>query len=210
MKHSRGYPVFYMFVITAFLSSIVIGFAQFTRTRVEANELLSFERAVLSVLTIKLPTDAGGLEIHNQFLEKISAPDANSAGAFTLKEDGEITAYALPFAGQGFWAPIEGVIGFAVDQKTITGIYFYEQKETPGLGAQITTSDFRDQFKDKVISSEGALNFKRPGDILTENDVQAVTGATQTSIRLEKLLNDALEKWYAAIKENFSGKNKDK
>ena len=79
---------------------------------------------------------------------------------------------------------------------------FYEQKETPGLGAQITTSDFRNQFQGKVISmTDKPLNIKRPGDILGQSDVHAVTGATQTSTRLEKIINDGLKTWRLKMAE---------
>ena len=42
MKDKPYYPIVYMFVITAFFSSILIGLAQLTRHRVEANEQLGF------------------------------------------------------------------------------------------------------------------------------------------------------------------------
>jgi Na+-transporting NADH:ubiquinone oxidoreductase subunit C len=123
-----------------------------------------------------------------------------------LKEAGKIVAYALPISGQGFWAPIKGVIGIKADRRTITGIAFYEQNETPGLGAQITTSAFTSQFQGKVISSsDKPLNIRRPTDALGTSDVHAVTGATQTSTRLEKILNDALKKWRAELDEKSEG-----
>jgi hypothetical protein len=37
------------------------------------------------------------------------------------------------------------------------------------------------------------------------SDVHAVTGATQTSTRLEKILNDALKKWRAELDEKSEG-----
>ena len=196
MRKKRWFPVLYMFIVTAFFSSIVIGVSQFTRERVIANQKRSFEQAVLAVLPGMYDAQASDLELHRRFEERIGRPDEFTAGAYTIKEDGQLTAYALPISGQGFWAPIKGVIGIASDKKTITGVVFYEQKETPGLGAQITTSKFRNQFQGKVMSTgPKPLNFKRPGDILGKSDVHAVTGATQTSIRLEKIINDGLKTW---------------
>jgi major membrane immunogen (membrane-anchored lipoprotein) len=46
---------------------------------------------------------------------------------------------------------------------------------------------------------------RRPGDALGPSDVHAVTGATQTSVRLEKILNDALKKWRAGLAEKSEG-----
>ncbi len=202
MRQKRWYPILYMFIVTAFFSSIVIGVSQFTRQRVIANRKRSFEQAVLMVLPGMYDAQASDLELHRRFQEQIDKPDEFTAGAYTIKKQGRLIAYALAMSGQGFWAPIKGVIGIAADKKTITGVVFYEQKETPGLGAQITTSEFRSQFQGKVISkTDKPLNIKRPGAILGKSDVHAVTGATQTSTRLEKIINDGLRNWQLKMAE---------
>jgi Na+-transporting NADH:ubiquinone oxidoreductase subunit C len=148
------------------------------------------------------------LEIHRTFVQHVSKLDDKSNGAYTLEDNGQIVAYALPISGQGFWAPIKGVIGLKADRQTITGIYFYEQNETPGLGAEITTESFRSQFEDKVISpSDKPINMKRPGDELGKSDVHAVTGATQTSTRVEKIINSSLNNWISEFtRTNGEGK----
>lgn len=202
MREKWWFPVIYMFLMTAFFSSIVIGFSQITRSRVEANVDLAFEKAVLKVLPGLLESDTSRLEMHRRFVERVSQPDEESGGAYMLKDNEQIIAYALPISGQGFWAPIKGVIGIKSDRKTITGIYFYEQNETPGLGAQITTDSFRNQFEGKVISTtDKPLNMKRPGEVLSKSDVHAVTGATQTSTRLENIINNALNNWTSTFKQ---------
>ena len=203
MSDKWWFPVVYMFVVTAFFSSIVIGFAQFTSERVEANADLAFERAVLAVLPGLLDDTDSRLQIHKKFIERVGPQDESSGGACKLTEAGRIVAYALPVSGQGFWAPIKGVIGIEADRRTVTAVAFYEQNETPGLGAQITTLAFTDQFKGKVLSSgDKPLSFKPPGTVLGESDVHAVTGATQTSTRLEKILNGALKDWREKLSEN--------
>ncbi len=202
MREKRWFPVLYMFIVTAFFSSIVIGVSQFTRERVIANQKRAFEQAVLAVLPGMYDADASDLELHRRFEERLGRPDEFTAGAYTIKKDGKLIAYALPISGQGFWAPIKGVIGIGADKKIITGVVFYEQKETPGLGAQITTIEFRSQFQGKVMSiGPKPLSFKRPGDILGQSDVQAVTGATQTSARLEKIINNGLRNWQLKMAE---------
>lgn len=200
MKQQRWFPVVYMFLITAFFSSIVIGFTQLTSEKVKANEKLAFEKAVLAALPGLYDEKLSGMELHKRFVEKISEPDESSGGAYTTKQNGKVTAYALPIEGQGFWAPIKCIIGIEAGQKTITGIAVYQQNETPGLGAEISQAAFRDQFKGKIISLTGKpLNIKRPGTELGQSDVHAVTGATQTSTRFEKLINTALEQWRAKM-----------
>jgi Na+-transporting NADH:ubiquinone oxidoreductase subunit C len=206
IRKQPWFPIAYMFCVTAFFSSIVIGLTRLTSERVEANEQLAFERAVLSVLPEMEVETMTRMEIHKTFTESIEEPDATSNGAYIAKQNGKIMAYALPISGQGFWAPIKGVIGFDTDRKTITGIAFYEQNETPGLGAEITKAPFRNQFRDKVISPSGEpIDIRRPGTILGDNEVHAVTGATQTSDRLEIIINAALKQWLNQNTEKGEG-----
>ncbi len=194
IKDKAWFPVAYMFVITAAFSSVLIGFAQLTDTRVEANRQLAFERAVLEVFSLhqaKTP-----LEMHQTFTQKIQGPDPQLAGAYTYMEDGRLQGYALPLEGQGFWAPIKGVLGIAPDKKTILAITFYQQSETPGLGAEIVKPDFCNQFHNKTVAFKGRpMEILPAGTALEDNQVHAVTGATQTCTRLEKLMNETLAAW---------------
>lgn len=201
MKNKRWFPIFYMFVITACFSAVIIGFARMTEEQVKANQARSFEIAVLKVLPGLYDPNAGTIELHQKFVEQVSKPTNESAGAYTSEQDGKITAYALPFTGQGFWAPIDGIIGIEEDKKTIINIVIYQQRETPGLGAEVAQRQFCDQFIDlTMISGDKPIEFRRPGEPLNTGQVHAVTGATQTSIRLEKIINDALKSWRSKIK----------
>lgn len=207
MREKRWYPIFYMFVVTAAFSSIVIGFTGLTGRRVEANEALAFERAVVAVFPQLREAGASSLDVHRIFTEQISTPDEISGGAYTLRQNGQILGYALPISGQGFWAPIEGIIGIAADRKTITGIVLYEQKETPGLGAEIAKAPFQDQFQGKQLASgEQPIRFSRPGASLGINEVHAVTGATQTSTRLEGIINESVKAWRFRMAEEGRAK----
>jgi len=198
IRQKRWFPVAYMFAGTAFFSSIVIGLTQTTSERVAANEKLTFEKAVLAVLPGLYDENdkVSGLELHKRFTEKVTAPDELSGGAYTLRDSGKITAYAVPLTGRGFWAPIKGIIGIEADKKTITAIAIYQQNETPGLGAEIAKSEFTNQFKGKVmLMGEKPLSIARPGAQLDQSSVHAVTGATQTSTRLEVIINNGLKEW---------------
>jgi Na+-transporting NADH:ubiquinone oxidoreductase subunit C len=196
MKGKAWYPVVYMFAVTAFFSSVIISFAELTRGRVEANAQLAFEKAVLAVLPGMGQEQLSNIEVHRVFSEQVNEPDESSGGAYTLKKDGKVAAYALMVSGQGFWAPIKAVIGIDSDGVTLTGAVFYEQNETPGLGGEIAKTAFQEQFKAKVLSTGSkAINFKRGGEILGDSDVHAVTGATQTSVRVEAMINTAINEW---------------
>lgn len=206
IREKPWFPVLFMFIVTAAFSTVVIGLTRLTSERVEANEKLAFEKAVLSVLPDVDEQSMGRLELHRKFVDTVKEPEEATGGAYTARKNGQIAAYVLPISGRGFWAPIKGVMGIEPDGRTITGIAFYQQNETPGLGAEITKQPFKSQFKNKEISTEGKpLTMKRPGETLGSNEFHAVTGATQTSVRVERIINSALKQW----QDKMAGKSRE-
>lgn len=199
MRNARWFPVAYMFVVTALLSTVLIGLTAVTRERVEANAETAFQQAVLQVLPGLYRERMSGVEIYRLFTGQVTEPSDRTGGAWVLEENGVITAYAVPIGGQGFWAPIKGFLGVAADRVTVTGIAFYEQNETPGLGAEIETPAWRGQFPGRTLAERPALVMRRPGEPLGRNEVHAVTGATQTSVRLAGLINDSIAQWRSRI-----------
>jgi len=202
IKDHIWFPVFYMFILTLILSTILIVFGIFTRKRVEDNTRIAFERSVLEALPIDLPHKISTSQIHQLYTQLIEDPDSSSGIALRYIEADSLIAYALPIEGPGFWATIKGIIGIAVDQKTVTGISFYEQNETPGLGGEIVNEAFRKQFIGKELSSTPMpLEIRMTAVPIDESSVHAVTGATQTSMRLSMFLNEALITWEQAVKQ---------
>ena len=203
MKTKPYFAVVYMFIVTAVFSSILIGFSRLTRGKVEANQKLAFERAVLEVFPdIEAQTNK---EVHAIFTEKFKPSE--ELGSWLYYENDQLAGYAVAVEGKGFWASIKGIVGVATDQQTITGLSFYEQSETPGLGARIVEPEFREQFVGKKIHADDSpISFKSEsaGDELKDNQVHSITGATQTCVRLEKLINDGLVEWQKAMAQKGS------
>jgi len=185
------YPVVYIFVLMFITSSIIIGIVKLTEKHVKMNEKIAIEKAVIQVFPEIYKENMINSEIHKLFKEKFKKISINN-NYYYVTED---KSYAIPIEGKGFWAPIKGFIGIKQDKKTISAISFYEQNETPGLGAEITKDKFRKQFNEKKLSLDGKINFKRKGEKLSEHDIEAITGATQTSTRLEKIINSSISKW---------------
>jgi Na+-transporting NADH:ubiquinone oxidoreductase subunit C len=97
----------------------------------------------------------------------------------------------------GVWDVIEGIVVLTPDLSRIVNITFLEHKETPGLGARIEEKWFTDQFRGISIAWEEEPD-KRivigpSKDLDATNRVDAITGASQTSLALNKLLNSELE-----------------
>ncbi|HEG43710.1 MAG TPA: FMN-binding protein [Phycisphaerales bacterium] len=201
MKDKPWYAVVYMFVVTAFFSSVVIGFAMFTKDKVEANQQLAFEKSVLQVFG--LAQGKATSQLHAIFLKRIRISKDDNLASVAIDDQGKPSGYVVLLAGKGFWAPIKGVLGLATDKRTITGIAFYEQNETPGLGGKITEKEFKDQFAGiELADNYDAIGIKPFGAELSDNQVHAITGATQTCTRLEQLINDSIKQWRKTIEEN--------
>jgi Na+-transporting NADH:ubiquinone oxidoreductase subunit C len=200
MKDKPWYAVVYMFLITAFFSSVVIGLAKFTEEKVEANRQLAFKKAVLQVCG--LAKDKPDSQLHEIFLNRIQISKDSDRVLIVINKEDKSIGYVVLVDGKGFWAPIKGVLGLAKDKQTITGIAFYEQNETPGLGGKIMDDEFREKFVGKKLAhKDQALEIKPLAAELSENQVHAITGATQTCGRLEKLINDSIKQWRKTMEE---------
>ena len=206
MRDKPWFSVVYMFAVMAVFSSVLVGFARLTRGRVEQNEQIAVERAVLAVLPAGVTEETSNEEAHRIFLERVSGPASRYGGAYVFMEAGAVLGYAVPIAGRGFWAPIKGFVGVGVDKRSLRGLAFYEQAETPGLGAEIVKPAFTSQFAEAaglVMALSGEpVGIVRAGSAVQENEVAAVTGATQTSRRLEKLINEDLAAWRESMLGN--------
>jgi electron transport complex protein RnfG len=102
---------------------------------------------------------------------------------------GRQVGWVVPASGQGFADRIEILIGLDVRAKTITGLYVLDQKETPGLGNKITTTEFLRQFAGR--SAAEALVVVKTAS--SGNEIQAITGATISSKSVCDIVNKAVE-----------------
>lgn len=82
---------------------------------------------------------------------------------YIVTKDGAPYGYVIPVNGYGLWDAVYGFIALAPDGDTVIGTTWYEQKETPGLGAEIATPKWQAQFPGKLIfreSTSGATDYQ--------------------------------------------------
>jgi Na+-transporting NADH:ubiquinone oxidoreductase subunit C len=107
-------------------------------------------------------------------------------------ENGE-RFYIIPLRGVGLWGPVWGYISLKGDFNTVYGATFDHKSETPGLGAEITTPAFYDQFENKKIFDKSGnyvsvLVVKGGADASNPHEVDAISGGTITSKAVEEML----------------------
>jgi Na+-transporting NADH:ubiquinone oxidoreductase subunit C len=103
--------------------------------------------------------------------------------------------YILSLRGTGLWGPIWGFIALDDDMNTIYGANFDHQGETPGLGAEIATTAFEEQFIGKKLFDDtdkltSIIVAKVGQEAPAEHKVDGISGGTITSKGLEKMLLD--------------------
>ena len=121
-------------------------------------------------------------------------------------DEGEI--YVFPVYGKGLWGPIWGYVALGQDLNTINGAIFDHKGETPGLGAEISTDPFENQFDGKEIYDNGKLVSievqKGVGNNNNEHQVDGISGGTITSKGVQDMLETDFEKYQAFLEKNKS------
>lgn len=132
---------------------------------------------------------------NTEMLFKLEAksPEADRAFPLYVAEIEGKTAYILPMNGAGLWGPIWGYIAIdAADNSTVLGIDFGNKGETPGLGAEISTSAFAQHFVGKQIFKDGAFKsiavVKSGSKIEGQDHVDGISGGTLTSDGVHAML----------------------
>jgi len=91
---------------------------------------------------------------------------------YMVYSNGAEIGFAFRAVGKGYGGLIDILVGFE-NETTIKGVTIVSHLESPGLGARITESSFRDQFIGVNIAD---VALKQKG-----GEIDAVTGATISS-----------------------------
>lgn len=209
----KALSIFYMFLITLFFASLVSAVKYFNENKIGLNQTIKLQRIILKVLDIPVKEEDSDVDLFELFKQRVKEIQVDKKSLYIgYKQGGRtIRGYALPVGGPGFWGPIKGMVGIDPEAKKILGIAFYQHNETPGLGGRITEDWFSSQFKGlSLFPIEGDQNifYLNPeGTGKTPNELDAITGATNTSSAVEKFLNQELDFFLKNLWPNLEGKN---
>ncbi len=193
------YSLIYAAVLGTVCSLLLTAVANITAPYRQANKEAEEIRNILMVLDINSPHHASAKQLKEVFNNNVRAEQRNGIDAYvSFKPEAreQIQAIALRFSGPGLWGPIKGFLALEPDMKTIRGLTFYEQEETPGLGGEIASSWFRKQFVGKSILDENG----KPGFVISSspepapNKVDGISGATMTCDKVQMILNELIKK----------------
>lgn len=164
---------------------------------IKMNKERKLKIAVLSALEIPIK-DKNPEEVFSSKVKKLNSPQ----GPIYLSKDISLQGAAFSVKGSGFWGPIIVMVGVVIaegpENLTIKAIEILQQEETPGLGARIEESLFRNQFKGKRMDAPIRMMIKgaKPGP----NDVEAIAGATLSSKFVEDIINEKSKPFIEAVR----------
>ena len=187
MKKGHLYTAGFMIVLSAVLTfALALAYESF-KPMIAGHKELAEKRAVLYALGL----DAGlsGDQVLTQYDQLIKPGENSELGVLTQAEDGVTQAYAVPFEGAGLWGTIRGYLGVSAELDQIKGVVFTAQNETPGLGGRIDEEVYKQQFRGIPIDEETYLKYGSSEGY----ELDAVTGATQTSKAVLRMLNQLLD-----------------
>jgi Na+-transporting NADH:ubiquinone oxidoreductase subunit C len=178
-------------LICATLLTVV---GQQTAPLVRANRLAFEQRNVMEALGLEVPPQARPAELAELFEQRVRRTSFAGLEGYELFDAAEnrVLGTALPVRGSGMWGPIEGYLALEGDGRTIRGLRFHSQEETPGLGGLIGDAGYVQGFVGRSIVDEQGrpgLRIVPRGTVSADNEIDGITGATVTTEKVEELLN---------------------
>jgi len=125
---------------------------------------------------------------------KVKLSEKEVINVFPAKKAGSLIGIAYEGIGSGHGGAVEVLVGMDLNGK-ILGIKVVKHGETPGIGTKaVESQEFLNQFKGKGVGSK----------LTVGGDIEAVSGATETSAAITEAVRKAIE-IFPKLKEEVRG-----
>lgn len=118
----------------------------------------------------------------------------NLAVVYFIMKGDAVDQIVIPVEGLGMWGTIYGFLALDRDTTTVRGLTYYDQKETPGLGGEISNPKWQmlwlgrriydDQWSPSITLIKGGAGSPEADP----HHVDALSGATVTSNAVTRLM----------------------
>ena len=106
--------------------------------------------------------------------------------------NGNLEKVILPIHGYGLWSTLYGFIALEADLNTVIGLGFYAHLETPGLGGEVDSAAFKDQWPGKkIFNDSGVLKIEVTKSGQAQDpmyQIDGLSGATLTTRGVDNLV----------------------
>jgi electron transport complex protein RnfG len=179
----------------------LVGIFLVTRPLIERNRAEALEAAIYRVLPGASSRKA--FVVRGGDLAPFESPDGSlpkeEAVYAGFDASGASIGFAIPAEGPGFQDTIKLIYGYDPTRRRVVGMEVLESKETPGLGDKIIKDQhFVGSFRDLAIDPE--IEVTKKGKT-SENQVDAISGATISSIAVARIINVANTRWLDQLPE---------
>jgi electron transport complex protein RnfG len=182
----------------------LVGIFLATQPRIERNRAEALQAAIFQVLPGASSRQAWIVE------DESLVPFESAEGRLPRQEavyagydaEGRLVGWAIPAEGSGFQDTIKLIYGYDPDRERVVGLQVLESRETPGLGDKIVKDEsFLADFRDLAVSPPVvAVKSGRSRD----NEVDAISGATISSVAVVRIINEANERWLRQLPRSDS------
>ncbi len=190
------FPVVFMVLVAAVFTGVLATLNAVTIDTIREQEELKKQTSILYVFDQTIPADADALVA--KYNEVISHGSSGDVDYYMATVEGQVTGYAFEFQGSGLWGTIWGYVAVTPEFDQIMGVDFIKHSETPGLGGRISEAWYRDQFRGiSLDDAQQEFIIYKPA---AGGNVDAVTGATLTSVSVKNMLDERLRELLANTK----------
>ena len=198
--------ILYSLALVAVASIVLSVTAVALKPRQEKNKVAEQQQMVLKSIGVEASRSEAG-DLYNKYISEQTLTHSDNHAItqsyYTYNIDSK-EGIILPLHGTGLWGPIWGYI--ALDEgRYIIGAVFDHKGETPGLGGEIASAKFAEQFIGKrVVDDKGSvkpIKLKKNADKANSYEVDAISGGTMTSNGVTDMLATAFEDYSTLRKE---------
>jgi electron transport complex protein RnfG len=173
----------------------IVGIFLLTQPRIERNRAEALEAAIFRVL--HGASSRVAYVVRDSKLVPFESPDGGlpkePAVYAGYDASGKLVGFAIPAEGAGFQDTIQLIYGFDAKTRRVVGMEVLESRETPGLGDKIIKdAKFLANFHDLAVDPKVVV--VKSGK-KTDNEVDAISGATISSKAVVKIINDSNQRW---------------
>lgn len=177
-------------VIVGMISGLVLVMVyQMTGSKIKINQNREYEKAVLKLFPTADLAAPG----------KKTAKQGGKALVEVVDKQKKVLGYAFLAQGNGYQGEIKILAGANEDFTQLVGFEVLESQETPGLGAEIASDNFRKQFEGLSITH--AIEYVKNEKPDQPYEIEAITGATISSRAVVNLLNKRIEEIRKELKQ---------
>ena len=197
-QFSNRYMIIYSAVLVAVVAVVLSITAVALKPLQERNKEREQQQMILKAVGVDVPRQ----EVEKEYNRCIGQAYSDDSLMYYYYDFDNRDGIILPLHGTGLWGPIWGYL--AIDKSgAIVGAVFDHKGETPGLGGEIASDKFAQQFIGKHITDNDGhvkpVRLKKNADLSSPFEVDAISGGTMTSNGVNDMLAADLAKYKELI-----------